>query len=254
MSETKDAVMQKIEKESIKMKPKVYFVIGLLALILGFTIAILTGIFFTSIFIFLVKTNKFYQFLLLGHLGARPFFLHFPWKVLIIGGISTAAGLYLIKKSNLAYKYKFSTVLTGLVAAIIVSGIILNRIGINRRMQNLPPMRGFYRQEVFKDDGHWVIGEISNINSENSFTIIDPQGETIEVLIEKDAKFPFGKDFDVGDTIRAVGNRQENTFHAVGVALAKEPMKLPMGEPPVKGMMHNRKLDERIPPPRMYYK
>lgn len=213
-----EKVMEKIEKEEIKMRPKAYFVLGSLFLGIGLAGATLLAIFFINLVLFRLRVHAPFGYLRFGFPGLRPFLTNFPWAILLlaIGGI--AGGIYLLKKYEISYKKSFVGIVIVLITFVFVAGFILDRVGLNRRAQEIKPLHRFYRQQ--SAGGNWIAGKIV-VMEKNLLTVELPDGTEVEVHWDKSTHFPTGANFVIGNHIRAVGEWEDDLFNARGIVKGK---------------------------------
>ena len=104
---TKDFVKnikQKINKGEIKMKPKIYFIMGTWLLMIGLAFTSIASMFFTNIIFYRIRIHRPFGFLKFGGTGVGPFFRMFPWIFIVLTIIALISGLYLYKKTDISYK------------------------------------------------------------------------------------------------------------------------------------------------------
>lgn len=144
----KKRIMKGIKKNEIKMRPKIYFAIGSLFLILGVILSvILTSVFLHS-FVFGIRRFAPFSYFRMGFPGFRPFFLTFPWISLVVCILSIYFGITLLKKYDISYKNKFSSLAIGLVVIIILGVFFLLRINFSNRVNKVKGLRVFYKNEL----------------------------------------------------------------------------------------------------------
>jgi len=136
----KKTVMQKIESDQIKMKPKWLFVLGSLFSLLGLVAFSLTGIFFTNLTIFLIKKQG------PGYGRLQILMTSFSWWIPVVAILGIALGVILLKKYDFSYKKNFGLIVVGFIASIIIAGFIIDKLGVNTVASNKGPIRGFYQQ------------------------------------------------------------------------------------------------------------
>lgn len=144
-------VMQEIKRRGLKMRPRLYFVLGSVLLGLGLTGAILTAVFFLNLFVFRLRLLGPLSYLRLGRPGILPLVTTIPWAVLLVSLVGIAAGLTLLKRYEFSYKKNFLVLAIVLVVVVAVLGFLLDRVGFNERVAPHPPMRRFYRNYFDKD-------------------------------------------------------------------------------------------------------
>lgn len=131
-------VMNQIHQGKIKMRPKMYFIIGSILTFLGSISAFIISIFLVGLIRFSFRTH-------LGR-GAQykldQMLSSFPWWLVIFTIISLAIGIWLIRKYDFSYKIKPWIIVAGFVLAIIIAGWTIDTIGLNDAMMHRGPMKG----------------------------------------------------------------------------------------------------------------
>lgn len=207
-------VMQEIKEKHISMRPRFFFVAGSFLLIGGLTFAFVLAIFLVHLILFRLRLDAPFEFLRFGPPGIPPFFIMFPWRFLLIAGFAVALGIYLLKKCEFSYKYNFALITGITIITIILTGIIVDCFKPNRRLERLPPMRGLYKERL--PGVNWVIGEILEISGE-SVRVQSLDGRVVVIIWDKSTMLPMGRDFKIGQNIRAFGDWQDSVLHAEGI-------------------------------------
>jgi len=137
---TKD-VMSRIKREHITMKPRWYFIVGSLAMVLGIIGLSVVSIFFVNIIVFSLRTH--------GPMGAiryQQLLSSFPWWAPMLVVIGLGFGIWMLKKYDFSYRKNFLLVILGFITAVIISGILIDYLGINKFLLRQGQMRRFYQQ------------------------------------------------------------------------------------------------------------
>jgi phosphoglycerol transferase MdoB-like AlkP superfamily enzyme len=121
-----ESVMGQIHQGKIRMRPKLYFIIGSIFTFIGLVLSILTTIFLISFIRF--------SFLARGPMGeykAEELLAHFSWLGPTFAILGLVIGIWLLRRYDFSYKIDFRIMITGTVLAIIVAGIVLDMTGLN---------------------------------------------------------------------------------------------------------------------------
>ena len=147
MSKTKivEKIKEKIKKDEIKMKPKYYFLLGSLSITLGVILSFLFSAFFINLISHRIRIQKLTQYLPMGGQGRMMFLRHFPWHFMIVSLALLALGAWLLKKYDISYKKSFLIILVGIIVATICSGLVVDKIGINKHFEKRPGFKRLYR-------------------------------------------------------------------------------------------------------------
>ena len=137
-------IMEQIDKGKIKMKPKIYFIIGSIITFFGLISSMIVSIFLIGLIRFSIRSN--------GRMAQYRFdqiLSNFPWWTTIFAIISLIIGIWLIRKYDFSYKKKNVTIILGFVLAIIITGYTIDAIGLNDTLLHRGPMQGMM-QNYFK--------------------------------------------------------------------------------------------------------
>jgi len=207
-------VMEQIKKEKVKMRPRVYFLVGSVLLGVGLAGAIIGAILFFNLAFFRMRIHGPFSFLMFGEFGFRPFLATFPWLPLFMSLAAILAGIILLKHYDISYKKSFLVLAIALAVLVLTMGFVLDKIGLNERLERAGPLPPFYPSNFTNQD--WVMGEIIEIKEEE-LVITTPRGEEVRIFRQEETLLPFGGDFKVGERIRAVGEWQGEVFVAKGI-------------------------------------
>lgn len=155
-----DSVMEKIEKQQVKMRPRWYFVAGSFMLGVGFI-----GVVFISVGLLLLTIHYFSIFGEIEHFNPnRPSWWQvllrtFPWEYLFFTVLSTAAGFKLIKKYDTAYKIDWRILAGGLVASLLITALVLNATGMPRRMIKRSSVQPRMEERLFEQHRRFMLDD-----------------------------------------------------------------------------------------------
>jgi len=138
-------VMAQIEKKEVKMKPKVYFLVGSVLLGFGLTLVVLVSLFCTNLLFFRLRTQNPFAYLPQGRGGLRPFAILFPWQPLLLSVLSIGGGLSLLKQYDLSYKKPFKVLVIALIGGVLLLGLLLNLVRVNERVKRAKHLQRFYQ-------------------------------------------------------------------------------------------------------------
>lgn len=133
-------VMKKIKNEEIKIKPRWLFIAGSAFAFIGITGLTFGAIFLVNLMVFLVKKKG-------PGLGRLELMLNsFPVWIPILAMFAITLGIILLKRFEFSYKKNFLLIVFVFVLSIILSGFVIDELGLNRVWSNQRPMRKFYQQ------------------------------------------------------------------------------------------------------------
>lgn len=140
----KKVVMEQIEKSKIKIRPKWHFVLGSIFLFLGVTGSIISASFLINLIFFLIRPHygPKYQWRL------QLIISNIPYWIPILTLIFILFGFYLLKKYEFSYKKNFLLIAVALVLSIIITGFLMNFLGLNELFIKKGPrrIRQFYQR------------------------------------------------------------------------------------------------------------
>jgi len=135
------AVMDKIHYGKIKMRPKVYFVTGLLLAFFGLVASILISVFFVGLMRFSLRTHG-----PMGEYRLDQMLFSFPWWAVAVVILGLVIGIWLLRRYDFSYKINFKVIVVGFVVAIIVVGWVVDMTGLNDILFRQGPKQGIMRQ------------------------------------------------------------------------------------------------------------
>lgn len=134
-------VMSKIKKEQIIMRPKWYFWLGSLSIFFALIGLAIVSIFLISLVTFSLRSH--------GPMGAiryQQIVSNFPWGAPIIVVMGMIVGLTLLKKYDFSYRKNFALIIVVVISAVLLAGILVNTLGVDKLWIKRGPMRRFYQQ------------------------------------------------------------------------------------------------------------
>ncbi|MBN2884329.1 hypothetical protein JXE04_00135 [Patescibacteria group bacterium] len=139
------SVMKEIHQDKIKMRPKIYFIIGAILVFSSLILSSLSSVFLVGIIRFSLRSHG-----PMGQYRWEQIISSFPWWALISAALGLIMGLWLIRKYDFSYKINFKIFIVGFVLAIIMAGYLVDLIGINDVFYKKGYMNRVYRQNTGK--------------------------------------------------------------------------------------------------------
>lgn len=144
MPKTKDLknkIMEKIEKNEIKMKPRWYFVLGGVLTFIGFLSATIFSILSVNLIFFLLRKHygPMYQYRL------QLILANFPWWLVIISILGIFFGIKLLKEYRFSYKNNLFLIFGVYILIIFLSAFLIDKFNLN----NFFYQRGFFKNKNF---------------------------------------------------------------------------------------------------------
>jgi len=145
MSKTKvnitDSVMSRIKTGEVRMKPKMYFILGTLGMITGVVGLAIVSVFLISLVSFSLRTHG-----PMGDVRYQQLLASFPWWAPIIALIGILGGVFLLKKFDFSYKKNFLMIIIIFIGSVVIAGLAIDYLGIDSLWARGGMMRGIYQQ------------------------------------------------------------------------------------------------------------
>lgn len=139
-----EEVMKKIHKGQIRMRPRIYFVLG--SVMVGVGLVLLVGL-------SALVTHAFYvRLVVLARMGFENVSLgwclmwmrFFPWEMLIVAMLMILVGGYLLRKYEFVYKRGLGLALVVMVLVIVVLTMLMNWFGLDGFVRQKPVLKQLY--------------------------------------------------------------------------------------------------------------
>lgn len=145
ISKTTKEVMTRIKSDKLKMKPRVYFVLGSMLLGSGIVGVLLITVFLSGAIFFRLRVGEVTRHLRQGMPGLIFFVRAFPWKVVGLAILSFWSGSWMLRKHSKVYKVGLLWLVLGAVVTVIGLGLLMDRVGINERLGKVKGLKPLYR-------------------------------------------------------------------------------------------------------------
>jgi len=222
-----EKVMAEIESGRVKLRSKYIFLAEKLGLGSAFALSVILAALFLNLFFFYLKASDNLVYLSFGNFGFLAFLESFPYLTVAVLIVMILAAGAIIKKSDFAYKRPFGYFAVGLIAFVMLSGIMFAYAGVAERIERFSRSgsgRIFFRSfvcphcETKMDNG--ALGRTVEVG--DGYLIIQtPRG--MEKLDLKDFPLPENFNFEVGQFVAAVGEREdENVFRVIRIRAINE--------------------------------
>jgi uncharacterized membrane protein YdcZ (DUF606 family) len=157
LKDVENIVMEKIHQGKIKMKPKMYFVLGSILTFVGLVSTVIISTFMVGLIKFSFRANNGWR----AQYKLEQMLSDFPWWIVIIAIAGLVLGIWIIKKYNFAHKIKPWILIVGFILAILIAGLITDKTGVNdaliikhqpmRKMMKLePPQNNNFHRNIPK--------------------------------------------------------------------------------------------------------
>jgi hypothetical protein len=125
-------VMGRIHSENIKMRPRVFFILGSCASFVGLVMSILASVFLFSFITLSLQSDG----MMVGY-EIDELLSHFSWWGPLGALTSLLVGIWFLRLYEFSYKRNFVLIAVGFVLAVLAASFILNSTGLNKVMFQL---------------------------------------------------------------------------------------------------------------------
>jgi len=140
-SEIEDKVMTRIKTEEVTMKPRWYFVVGSVFMLLGLVSLTVGSIFLSNLTLFLLKQHG-----PMGQWRLETLLDSFSWWIPALAILGMTIGIMMLRQYDFSYRKNLTLVVLGFLASIIISALLIDHFGLNNLWSQLGPMKKFYQQ------------------------------------------------------------------------------------------------------------
>jgi len=140
LEKIKESIMDKILKEEIKMKPKLYFVLGSFLAFVGLIGSMMTSVFLVGLIRFSIRSHG-----PMGEYRLDQLLSRFPWWTAILAIVFLFVGIWIMFKYDFSHKIKPLHFVIGVILAVVITGLFIDLTGINDTLSNRGPMKGMMR-------------------------------------------------------------------------------------------------------------
>lgn len=222
----RDAILQKIQKGEVKMKPKYFFVLKVVVLFVILFVTVVTSVLLVSYTLFSLRAGGQVFLLGFGKRGLYEFFLVFPWLLL---GLNVALLIfldYLLKRFKFAYHNPIIYVFLGSLVVITSFGSLVNFTSFHKSLMYRAegiglPVGGRFYQGLRKSHEEYGIfrGEVLSLATSSFFVredrISEGQKEVVfTVVLPPQAKI---SEIRVGDRVFVAGDVFDHEIRAYGI-------------------------------------
>lgn len=235
-----DKVSDRIHSGKVKMRPKVYFILKTVLIILGIILAGLFVLFLMSFIFFVLRARGVWYLPGFGLPGIRALFVLLPW-LLFLTAIGLIAVLEILFK-HFAFTYRRPILysILGIVVLIFLGSFIIHKTslhsGLFRRAQqgHLPIAGKFYRDFALPKSASLHRGVVSKI-TDNGFIMKMPNEEMLTVVINEKTRLPLPNKIKPNDTLIILGQRDDHTIQCFGIRQINDEFNFsPPSRPPLR--------------------
>lgn len=227
----KEIVLAKIKSGQAKMKPKWHFVLRSVLLVSGIIILSIALFYLVSFILFALRQTGVLFMPAFGLAGVKAFFVSLPWILILVSIIFIIALEILVRQYSFAYRKTFLYSLFAIILFIVLGGWVTFASGLHQGLFNqatqgkLPVAGPLYRGMGFGHPQDVYVGKIEKIG-EKGLDIQNQAGEKLEIKASPETRFPFGTDFEEGDTVMVFGKMEKgSSVEAIGIHCINDKIK-----------------------------
>jgi len=144
------AVMNKIHNKDIKMKPKIYFIMGSILTFVGLIFSISTSVFLVGLLRFSLRSHG-----PMGEYRLDQMISTFPWWTAVVAVLGLVIGVWLLLQYDFSYKIDFRILIAGFILAVLTAGFIIDTVGLNDSLLRQRRTQGMMRMYLDRDDANF---------------------------------------------------------------------------------------------------
>ncbi len=170
-------VMADIQSGRVKLRSRFVFAAEKLGLGSAVVLSIFVAVLVCTLALFYLNASDALAYLNFGHSGLAAFLDSFPYTlVFLLTGVILLAG-YLLKKTDLVYKYSYAYVALGLLFVIILGGASLAATNVAETLESQRFIKPFIRRSL-ETRSHGVVGRVLQV-APMTLLLQTPQGDLI---------------------------------------------------------------------------
>ncbi len=220
--ELRKKILDKIKVGQAKMRPKWHFVLKTLLLAAGVIIGALALLYIASFILFSLRQTGVWFLPSFGLRGIMIFLISMPKLLIILGIVFIILLEVLVRRYSFGWRKPLLYSLLGIIGFVILASFIVSKTSFHEglfmraRQGGLPYAGQFYRDFGMPRGEHAQIGVITEITDEG-FKMETPRGEPLTIIIDPQTSFPLGIDFQKGDRVVVMGERDDRAVKAAGI-------------------------------------
>ncbi len=225
-------ILEKLKSDKVKMRPKIYFILKAVLIILGILVVALFVLYLLSFIVFVMRANGIWYLHSFGFPGIRASLTLLPWLLIFISVLLIFVLEVLLKRFSFAYRRPVFYSLLGIIIFAALGSFIIDRTSFHpamfsRAQKGTFPIGGPLSREFgmakSRDVHRGIVSEIID----NGFVLKTPDGSNLSVIITPETRFPLGTDIKEGDSVIVFGKRDDGTVKAFGIRKAGDNFNIP---------------------------
>lgn len=222
-----EAVLRKIRARELTMRPRLYFLLRLLALAALAFLVLAISIFILNFILFSIRLNNHDALFNFGIRGALEFLEYFPWALFALDIVLAVLLARLVRQFQFGYRHAALSVLLGLVAFIALAAVAVDRgTDVNDRLYAradqddlVAPLGDVYRHawRLPAPDSGFCRCRVVAVSG-NTLTVRDARGtSTLSVVLPAGDADATSSGLHPGDLIWVAGDWDNGVIEAFGI-------------------------------------
>lgn len=232
-------IAEKIHSGELLMRPRWHFVLKGALLVAGVAVVLLFILYIISFVLFALRESGLWSVPAFGFSGVLLFLFSLPWVLLSATLVSIALLEILVRRFSFAYRKPFLYSLGGIIVIVFFGSAFVAQEEVHDRVwrftekRHIPLIDPLYRG--------YAVPHMKGVHpltvattTKHGFMAMDRGGETLEVIVGSDTRFPAGFNFVLGDEVVVIGARvvpedtdDLDTIEALGVKPTRHMNKRP---------------------------
>jgi len=221
-SSISDKVLKQIEKDQVKMRPKIYFILKALLIMSGIFIIALFALYLVSFIVFALRASGAWYLSGFGFQGIRASIVLIPWLLIFVALLLIVTLEALVKRFSFSYRQPILYSVLGIIIFVFLGSFAICKTGLHpnlfqkAREGRLPVAEEFYRgygMGKFHNVHRGVVSELRD----NGFSIKTCRDEILLVIVTPETLFLFESNVEMHDMVIILGERDDHIIIALGV-------------------------------------
>lgn len=216
-----EKVMKALRERHVAMRPRWYFVLRTVLLVLLFVVIAAYLLFHTSLVYHRIQRGGGGLLPSFGWQGIQKIVFLFPWILAILGMLLIVLFALLMSRKTRAFRLPILTTVLTVLVLITGLGVVIAMTplqdAVHRFVEknHLTAVDQLYRS-ASDEQGQVLIGTLSRVQP-GRFTLTTREGMSVEVIVAESTKCLEHYVPKNDDTVLVIGKRQGNVFAAEGV-------------------------------------
>ena len=217
-------VIDKIQCDQIKIRPKIYFVLRITLVALTTLFVVLFILYLVSFIIFNLRASGVWFLPGFGFPALGVFFISLPWFLILIALILIIVLELLVKHFRFAYRRPILYSILGIIIFTLLGSFAISKTHLHSdlfwkaREGKLSVVGGFYRGFGASKLSNVHCGMVSD-TIDNGFYLETVKGEILTVIVTSTTRFPPKIVIKKDDKIIVMGKRDNGMVKAFGIRI-----------------------------------